>query len=78
LQSKATSRRGDRKKIVGAVVVATVVRTGEIDGETPSGKGRRIMGGEPEGREQEIMGGGLRNGRTREGRRMDTKLLKLR
>ena len=37
------------------------------------------MEGELEGREQEIMGGGLRNGRTLEGRRMDIMLvLKLR
>ena len=52
-----------------------VVKTGEIDGETQSGKGREIMAGELEGREQEIMGGGLRNGRALEGRRMDTMLL---
>ena len=51
--------------------MVTVVKIGEIDGETPSGKGREIMVGELEGREQEIMGGGLRNGRTLEGKRMD-------
>ena len=56
-------------------MVDTVVKTGEIDGGTPSGKGRGIMGGKPEGREQEIMGGGLRNGRTLEGRRMDIMLV---
>ena len=53
----------------------TVVKTGEIDGGTRSGKERGIMGGKPE----EIMGGGLRNGRTLEDRRMDIMLvLKLR
>ena len=53
----------------------TVVKTGEIDGGTRSGKERGIMGGRPEGREQVIMGGGLRNGRTLEGRRMDIMLV---
>ena len=56
-------------------MVDTVVKTGEIDGGTRSGKERGIMGGKPEGREQEIMGGGLRNGRTLEGRRMDIMLV---
>ena len=71
MQSRATSRRGDTKKTAGAVVV----KSGETDRETPSGKGRGIMGGEPEGREQEIMEGGLRNGKALEGRRMDIMLL---
>ena len=48
-----------------------MAKTGEIEGETTSGKGRAIMGGELEGREPDILGGGLRSGRTLEGRKMD-------